>query len=346
MARINARLFVATLAFTLAGSALAGPLTPPAGPVSSTHKTLTQVEPRTPVQTLSGDSSATYIINQSGSYYLTGNIVGESGKSGILITTSNVTIDLNGFSIIGVSGSLDGVRVVLPAFPLFPATNIAVRNGSISFWGEDGIDGSVAAGMRVEDVQVSFCSGTGVVLGTAGSVERVTVYNGITSNGHGIKVGTGGVVANCVAERNAGHGVLAGDRALVRDSVARFNNLDGIRSEGSGSFASMTVRNCTVSDNGANGITASWSSQIVDNHCRDNKVVFLLLGSDNRIENNTVIDNARGIDTNQGGNFIVRNTAANNTTLNYDLAGTNTVGPIITATGTIATNSPWANFSY
>ena len=32
-----------------AGAALAGPLNPPSGPVTSTYKTLTEVEPRVPV---------------------------------------------------------------------------------------------------------------------------------------------------------------------------------------------------------------------------------------------------------------------------------------------------------
>ena len=47
-----------------------------------------------------GDSTDTYVISSPGSYYLTDNLNGTSGKNGILINSNDVTIDLNGFVII------------------------------------------------------------------------------------------------------------------------------------------------------------------------------------------------------------------------------------------------------
>src|SRR5687767_12820054 len=98
-------LSLAALALLAAGSGLlfAGPLDPPSGPITSTHKTLTQVEPRTPISTATtpGDADSTFRITQPGSYYLTGNITGEASKKGIeliLAGGSQVTIDLNGFT--------------------------------------------------------------------------------------------------------------------------------------------------------------------------------------------------------------------------------------------------------
>ena len=49
---------LATVAGTLAvaGALVAGPTTPPSGPIAPTHKTLTEIEPRTSVQSLPGDA--------------------------------------------------------------------------------------------------------------------------------------------------------------------------------------------------------------------------------------------------------------------------------------------------
>src|SRR2546423_12808745 len=54
------------------GLLFAGPLDPPAGPVTSSNKTLGEVEPRTPVNATNtpGDGISLFKITQPGSYYL------------------------------------------------------------------------------------------------------------------------------------------------------------------------------------------------------------------------------------------------------------------------------------
>src|SRR5438093_7800183 len=90
-----------------AGVLYGGPLDPPAGPVTSTYKTLTEVEPRTAVNAVNtpGDFNSLFKISQPGSYYLTGNITGVASKHGIEIVASGVTLDLNGFDLLGAPGS-------------------------------------------------------------------------------------------------------------------------------------------------------------------------------------------------------------------------------------------------
>ncbi len=119
------------LAATLGGIVWvsAGDLNPPAGPVTSTMKTLDQVEARIPVQSLSGNLGFQHIISQPGSYYLTGNIVGEAGKSGIRIDAADVTLDLNGFAMIG-SDTTPGT-VIFSA-----AENVTIRNGTLRGWAQ------------------------------------------------------------------------------------------------------------------------------------------------------------------------------------------------------------------
>src|SRR5437667_9194781 len=73
----------------LAGVVHGGPLDPP-GPVAPTGKTVI--------------TSLPFTISQPGSYILNGDLTGSSGD-GITIQTDWVTIDLNGFTLFGASGT-------------------------------------------------------------------------------------------------------------------------------------------------------------------------------------------------------------------------------------------------
>src|SRR4051812_5706851 len=78
-----------------------GNLTPSGAP-APTMKSLDQIEPRTAI------SSLPYAITASGSYYFTTNL---SGNTGVTITTGNVTLDLNGFTLQAVGGSGNGITI-------------------------------------------------------------------------------------------------------------------------------------------------------------------------------------------------------------------------------------------
>ena len=141
-------------------------------------------------------------ITQSGSYKLTGNLrVDDADTTAIWVRTNYVTVDLNGFSILGPvecssvgcseSGTGTGVWA-LPELPQpndngvmqctidslpFGYTGVEVRNGVISGMGGNGI-GPIARG-RVESVRV------------------------LSNGGHGIEA-VGSVVTGCVLEGIAG----------------------------------------------------------------------------------------------------------------------------------------------
>src|SRR5262249_515118 len=125
---------VAALAFVIAAKWIdaQGPLAPPAGAPAPTMKSLSEVEPRTAVQSLARNASYLYVVSQPGAYYLTGNIGGISGKGGIDVTTDSVTIDLNGFALIGVPSATTGIDTS-------PAGHSTVVNGSIHGWPNSGL---------------------------------------------------------------------------------------------------------------------------------------------------------------------------------------------------------------
>ena len=219
----------------------AGDLTPPPGAPSPTMKTLDEIEARTPVQSLSGDANSLYIIDQPGSYYLTDNITGEAGKNGILITVGDVTLDLNGFALIGVSSSYDGV--ILDDGTTAKLTDVTVCNGSIRGWGIYGIRAVDVQNGRIADITVSSPDAGGIEAHNC-IVTACVAYESHASS-WGI-VATGGVMSHCAAFNCLGYGLLAQSGALLTQSTAKGNGTGIVASGGA------IVRDCTATDNTVN----------------------------------------------------------------------------------------------
>jgi parallel beta-helix repeat protein len=168
-------LAISALALTTL-AAHAGPLDPPSGTIAPTMKTLDQVEPRIPLNqdTTPGDTDSVLKIAQSGSYYLAADLrilsFGDP-RHAIEITAPNVTLDLSGYSLISLLGTLDGIR-------LGPnVENVTIINGSIiGFSSGDGIDGSTNSTSRItiRDMRIVDCA-NGITLTDRSRVEDCTI---------------------------------------------------------------------------------------------------------------------------------------------------------------------------
>src|SRR5438477_4118043 len=112
-------LFFGSIALLSCDALAQGLLTPPDVP-GPTMKSLDQIEARIPI------SSAPYVINASGSYYLTGNLL-VGGGDAIFINGSGVTLDLNGYSISSNASPAQGTAILVNG----TASRILIRNGSI-----------------------------------------------------------------------------------------------------------------------------------------------------------------------------------------------------------------------
>jgi hypothetical protein len=150
-------------AAAFAGLAKAGPLNPPAGAITSTSKPLDELEPRTAVNATNTPGNADYIyrITQPGSYYLTGNVVAQFSKGGIEIASSDVTLDLMGFAVIGASLTDSGIGT-----PSAVCDRVVVRNGTVTGWSIDGVRISSGTVCVVENVNSINNGNAGFRLGT------------------------------------------------------------------------------------------------------------------------------------------------------------------------------------
>ena len=276
-------LFAVLLIATLATLFAQGPLTPPGAP-APTMKTLAQIEARTPI------SSAPFTISQSGSYYLTANVTVSSGTA-ITITASNVTLDLNGFTISSTDASTTGYGILLDNGP----RNITITNGFIQgsvtnnggFYSGSGFlygistSGGVPTNVLVSRVSISGCQSFGIVLFTGDStvVEFCTVR---TVGGDGINASIikscsavdcgsnaifGRQVSDCLGQSsNFGNGVFAraamncqGQSVSGPGVSARVAmNCQGESVSGVGLFAQVAT-NCVGISNSGSGL---WASKI------------------------------------------------------------------------------------
>ena len=308
--------FSALALIAAAGLLTAGPINPPVGPIASTAKPLSEVEPRTAINAANtpGDATSLFRITQPGSYYLTGNITGVVGKQGIAIAASGVTLDLMGFDLAGVPamGALDGVSTTVSGL-----TNIAVLNGSVRNWGDAGVDLTTlpATNCRVEGVHASGNGGSGINAGIASTVSNCSAYsntfNGIfastgctitncsvyqtTGNGNGITTGTGCTVSNCSAIQNTASGISTGTGCTVSNCSAAFNTGNGI-STGLG----CAVSNCSASSNILSGISAGSGGTVADCTDRFNAVDGILCNSNCTVRDNTCASNGNGAGTGAG----------------------------------------------
>ncbi|MDX2146839.1 MAG: hypothetical protein SFZ23_04895 [Planctomycetota bacterium] len=247
-------------ALWLAPRVTAGPLSPPAGLVTSSYKTLQEVEPRIPVgpQLTPVDGSCRYLINAPGSYYLTGNVDAIGTLPTIRIESDDVTLDLNGFAIREpgpVASINDAIRVVLRNGK--PANNVVIRNGIIANV-SSAVDADLASGV-IEDLVISNCLNYAIALRTnvadgttpAIRVARCTLRNngtvsGFGNNTGGIFVQSGALVTDCRIEDTIGIGIH-----LVNRSAATRNYVSGITPPAgfTASAAALYGDGCTLHDN-------------------------------------------------------------------------------------------------
>lgn len=347
--------------------AQAGPLSPPAGPVMPTGATLSEIseriartsagvaEPRVPVTSLPGSAGAVHVISQPGSYYLTGDIQGVSGKNGMEITASDVTIDMRGHSLVGTPGAGMGVEIAGGLF------RPCLRNGQILRWPGGATQcGPFVRGMILDGISVRDCGG---YAGADAGAQATVVNSQFFSSGSdlGLSCAEGSLIASCLAY-GCNVGLATVGRSLFANCVASGNSI-GIKS----SFFSQIV-DCVCHQNGGPGIFAEFDCLVERCYVRDNGAGIVshgggcvrgcyasanqtgIAGSEIHLEGNVVVAGQTGIST-SGRSMVIGNRARLVPTP-YAFGSGGAYGPIVDVTGAgdiaavSGANHPWANFIY
>lgn len=222
-------------------------------------------------------------ISQSGSYRLSGNLtVPDVNTTAIKITADFVTLDLNGFSIIGpavCAGSPikctapgEGIGVQAAGDQPHGARGVRVINGSVRGMGRMGIwmtgDGSFVARVNVD-------GNTGGGMSVAGSViESAATQNGsfgiigttvrdstaLQNLGDGIILATGGVATGNSSSDNGGYGLY------VQGGTATGNTLFFNKSFGISALCPSSIVGNTIVASGPGSIETSHAGCVLANN--------------------------------------------------------------------------------
>jgi hypothetical protein len=234
-ARVNTFLLVvialmaAAIIAMLASRASAGPLDPPSPPAATDGVLL----PGTPISTLP------FTISESGSYYVTHNLVGTGGQDGIIVDADNVTIDLRGFTLDGASAGQYGINV--PS----ARAGVTVRDGTVTGWAS-GLQLANAVYSRVERVASLQNTGIGIAIGADSVIADCEAHG----NQDGIVI-TSATVRDCSVTGNSRYGIDLIDNAFAVGNHVR-NNGVGVRV--TGAYATVTENELT--DNSTDDLLA------------------------------------------------------------------------------------------
>ncbi len=212
----------------------AGPLNPPAGPIDTTGRFGPRIELNQ--QNTPGDADSVFKILQPGSYYLSAELVGQPGKHGIEIVSSNVVLDLCGFRLVGGTGALTGVLCASTS------SNITIKNGMLFSWNTGVAASQPINELRAVDLQIGATEAWGIDLSSAEGARIDRCYASfaglIDTTAGGIKAGDNAQVIECAARNcpvafdggngsifdrcvsgECAEGIRAGERSLVTGCV-------------------------------------------------------------------------------------------------------------------------------
>lgn len=202
-----------------------------------------------------------FVISTTGSYLLSDDVVCSNlsaAGTAITITSSNVTLDLNGKSLIGPTTFSTRVGIQINN----RAGNVTIRNGTVSGFdfGITNYNGAFTDRSLTNNVLLERLTVDGCIYGidfeaiTAGIASNIYIRNCIVSNGGGTDAGAIGItvqqsndviIEDCIVSKQAG------------DDGINFSNVDNI-----------VVQRCTIMGSGGTGISVGNQTDVLIENCK------------------------------------------------------------------------------
>jgi hypothetical protein len=194
-------------------------------------------------------------ITQPGSYLLANNL--STGGNCIVVATSFVTIDLNGFMMNG-NGKGGSAISELPGTAV---RAITVRNGAITAFAQ-AIFFPKSIGVVIERITATDNTATAITAGDMATVrDSATHVNG----GSGISLGLFSLARGNASSENGGIGIAVSSGGQIVDNDVAHNKGVGISTGEGANVVHNVARN-----NGTNGIFVECPSAVVGNAATNN----------------------------------------------------------------------------
>lgn len=269
----------------------AGDMEPSSAP-SSTMKTLSQIEPAVPFS--KGDMPLT--IKEPGVYYLTEGFVYTGSGTGagnavISVESSDVTIDLKGYTIDGNSSSKAASGIYSDNFD-----NITVKNGGVKGFSNFCVrlEGESSSNNRVENITANIAD-IPILVGKRSRVTNCDVHNGKTIC---IKVNINSVISDCIVSNDyeySTNGIYAGTYSTVENCNVRMQSNYGIYVD-----TGSKVINCTTDYCNTYGIYASAHSTVSGCNAHNVGGTCIYTNGETLIVNNTLTGGSTGLQLGYG----------------------------------------------
>lgn len=197
--------------------------------------------------TVSDTAGFPVTLTGQASYVLTSDlVVSDPNVSAIDVAGNEITLDLNGFALIGPV-SCSGAGSAISCAP--SGTGLGISGGNDDF-------------VTVRNGLVRGFAGVGVRLDDYGRVAGVVSQE---NGGDGFYVGEGTLVRGCVATHNGGHGFQGDAVPLFRENVARSNGGTGLL----GDLGSVFLGNASY-DNGVDGVAGLFGANVIHGNVASN----------------------------------------------------------------------------